>query len=161
MDNVPTEVIYRHAFSKVAEFFTGRIEEKRRNGRVAVLVDSPEDTIYYIECNKDGYPNYVFFKTLHLPQLSQPSAISIESEPTLETIIVEEITIQVEQPLVFTNYYWQQTPIIFMWKGRRAEKHNLPIEKLNVSELLRVVQTAIKNREGLIVDEVLKNKIYK
>ena len=59
------------------------------------------------------------------------------------------------------RYDWQEPPVVFMWSGKRMGTDLVPIEKLNISELMRVAQAAIKNREGLVIDDALKNKIYK
>jgi len=41
------------------------------------------------------------------------------------------------------------------------DRKRIPIEKMDVSALLRAAQVAVHKREGLIVDEALRNKVYK
>lgn len=159
MEQIPEEVIFRHAFSEAAKFFAGKIEEKRREGFVAVLVEDFYHSLFFFPCNRDGYPKMHNLKSLELPKLEH--WLTIGDTPPSQNITCYEVEIMCERPLIMSHYHWQQTPLIFMWSGRKMGRNLVPVEKLNVSELMRVAQAAIKNREGLIVDEVLKNKIYK
>lgn len=160
MREIPVEVIYRYAFNKTAEYFAGRLEQKRREGFVAVLVEDFWDSLYFMPCNKLGYPRSYYLETLELPKIS--TAWLTEGEIPIDTSITfSKITIQVEKPLISQRFDFEDYPYIFMWSGKRMGTERLPIDKLNVQELMRVAQLAIKNREGLIIDEALKNKIYK
>ena len=154
---VPKEVVFRHAFSRAADYFAGKIEEKRKAGFVPVFVEDTYETLYYMPCNERGYPTYGQMRYLELLRLS---AFVVESDIP-QNITVHEVTVYVEYPMLSQRYDWREPPVVFMWKGKRMGVENVPIERLNVSELMRVAQAAIKNREGLIMDEVLKNKIYK
>lgn len=156
---IPAEAIYRHAFQEAARYFAGKIEEKRRNGFVAVLVEDFYESLFFLPCNENGYPDYYQLKALELPRLE---AFLVESDiPLTTTVTAYETTIIIEKPMLSYRYDYNDYPVVFMWSGKKIDKQSIPIEKLNVSELLRVAQTAIKNREGLIIDEALKNKIYK
>lgn len=159
MDNIPAEVIYRHAFQKTAEYFAGKIEQRRKDGYVAVLVEDYYESLFFMECDRDGYPKSRQYKSLELPRLE--AFLTVGEIPVSTQIQCYEIEIIIEKPLIASNYYWQPHPVIFMWSGRKMGRQQIPVERLNVQELMRVAQTAIKNREGLIVDEALKNKIYK
>ena len=161
MDRVPKEVILRHAAKEASRYFADRIEEERRGGRVAVLVKNFVDGLFFLPCKENGYPDYYYQKTIHIPQISPILMVSdIDSLATAD-ITVEELTIMVEKPILSYSYDWREPPTVFMWEGRVMDRVRLPIEKLNVAELMRAAQVAIQKREGLIVDEALKNKIYK
>lgn len=160
MIEIPVEVIYRHAFRKTAEYFAGKIEQKRREGFVAVLVEDFWDSLYFMPCNELGYPRDYYLETLELPKISA-SWLTEGEIPIDKSITFNKITIRVDKPLISQRYDFQDYPYIFMWEGRRMGTDILPIDQLNVRELMRVAQLAVKNREGLIIDEALKNKIYK
>lgn len=157
---VPREVIFRHAFSVAAKYFAERFEEERRGGRVPVLVKEMYDSLYFLPCNERGYPDYFMLKSMELPRLEAFLTMGdIDKVPT--SITAHEVTIMVEKPLLAQSYDWQQPPIVFMWEGRRMGTERIPMEKLNVSELMRVAQVAVQKREGLVIDDALRNKIYK
>jgi hypothetical protein len=159
--NIPKEVIYRHAFHTAAEYFAGKIADKRKAGLVPVFVEDTYETLYYMPCNEEGYPNYGQMKFLEVPRL-QPYWLEQEASlTTLSNITVQEVTVYVDYPMLTQRYDWRDRPVVFMWHGKRMGIEHVPIDKLNVSELLRAVQAAVKNREGLVIDDALKNKIYK
>ena len=170
MDRVPEEVLIRHASRKASEYFANRIEEERKNGRVAVLVRNLMDSLFFLPCTKEGYPDYYMYRSLHIPNIHLATPIfenegeDISRTATSEVIrqlSVEEFQVIVERPLVSQSYDWREKPVIFLWEGRCMNREKIPIERLNVSELLKLAQNAIMKREGLIIDEATKNKIYK
>lgn len=156
---VPKEVIFRHAFRTAADYFAGKIEERRKAGFVPVIIEDTYETLYFMHCNERGYPNYYQQKYLEVPRLS--AFLTVGEIPTSSTLTVHEVTIMVDKPMLMQRYDWQEPPVVFMWSGKRMGTDLVPIEKLNISELMRVAQAAIKNREGLVIDDALKNKIYK
>ncbi len=157
--NVPREVIFRHAFKTASDFFAEKIEQERREGKVAVLVKDFTHSLFFMPCKDNGYPENYYLKTLHIPRIAPILMVSdIEAMPSLT---VEELTITIERPILSQRIDWQEPPVIFMWEGRVADRTRIPIEKMDVGELMRAAQVAIGKREGLIVDEVLRNKIYK
>ena len=118
------------------------------------------DSLYFLPCNERGYPNQFMLKSIELPRLEAfLTGGDIDKVPT--SITAHEVTIMVEKPLLTQSYDWQQPPIVFMWEGRRMGTERIPMEKLNVSELMRVAQVAVGKREGLVIDDALRNKIYK
>jgi len=155
---VPREVIFRHAFAEAAKYFADKIEQERRDGRVAVLVKNFNDSLFYLPCDDRGYPRTHYLKVLEMPRLSV-FAHTWEI-PRTQDITVMETEISIQKPLL-SQRYDMDYPIVFMWEGRKMGSERVPVEKLNVSELMRIAQTAIQNREGLVIDEALKNKIYK
>lgn len=155
---VPREVIYRHAYSVAAKYFAERFEEERRSGRVPVLIKEMYDALYFIQCNERGYPTSYQMKALELPRLS---AFLTEGDMTaMPSLTVHEVSLWVHKPLL-TQTYDMREPIVFLWEGKRMDTQNVPIEKLNVSELMRVAQLAVQRREGLVIDDALRNKVYK
>ena len=163
MDRVPKEVIARHAFDEASRYFANKIKEERKQGKVAVLVQNLMDSLFFLPCDKNGFPDYQRYNALHIPdmQLAMPIEMHKKELPKIDTTI-EEIQVIVESPIL-SRYYdnWERIPVVFMWSGRCVNRSRIPIERLNVQELMRVTQRAIQNREGLIIDEALKNKIYK
>lgn len=157
--DVPKEVIERHAYREAAEYFANKIAERRKNGQVAILVENMYDAILYINCNERGYPQFHTLRTLELPRLSE--YLVVGDIPPPSQIECFETDIQVEKPLLSYRYDYMDYPTVFMWSGRRLGTSRIPAEKLNVQELMRVAQAAIKGREGLVIDDALKNKLYK
>lgn len=164
MDNVPLEVIVRHASHKVGDFFAEKVFENRKHGKVAVLVEDFTNSLYFMPCDKHGYPNvhefkYMTFDSYSLQVLNDGE---IPSNTTgAFTSGVEETAIYIERPMLSQRYDWQDKPYVFLWYGRKMSSRKIPLEKLNVSELLKIAQQVVKNREGLVVDEAIANKIYK
>lgn len=160
MYDVPKEVVYRYAFRKASDYFAEKLEKKRREGYVAVLVEGAYETMYFMRCNDDGYPDTHRLMTLELPALSVKSFSDYEEVP-YEMMTCYQVEIRVETPLLTQSFGPTGYPCVFMWSGRRMGEDRVPIEKLNVKELMIVAQNAVKSREGLVIDEALKNKIYK
>jgi len=159
MDRVPLEVIARHACRTIGDFFATQAEKERKNGKVAVLVEDFVNSLYYMPCDKHGYPNFHRFNYLTYDSLSIAVMKQEEHIPVSQT--VEEIIIEIEKPLITNRYDWQDKPYVFLWEGKKMSSRKIPLEKLNVSELLKLAQEAVKSREGLVIDEAIKNKIYK
>lgn len=162
MSEIPKEIILRHAANEASKYFANRIETERKENKVAVLIRNLMDSLFFLPCNENGYPDYHQFNSLYIPTMELAMPIDMNKKPKFVDITAEEIQVIVEKPLIFNHYdSWDRTPVIFMWEGRCMNRSRIPIEKLNVKELMIVAQNAIKKREGLILDEVLKNKIYK
>lgn len=159
MYDVPKEVIYRYAYREAANYFAEKLENKRKAGCVAVLVEGAYETMYFMPCDVNGYPDSYRLRTLELPALSVRSFSDYEEVP-YEQMTCYEVEIRVEKPLLAQSF-GPGHPVVFMWSGRRMGEDRVPIEKLNVKELMIAAQNAVKSREGLVIDEALKNKIYK
>lgn len=159
MERVPLEVVIRHACRSIGDYFAEQAENERKNGKVAVLVEDFTNSMYYMPCDTHGYPNFHTFNYMTYDSLS----ITVLNEGAYTPIsqTVEEVSIMIERPMLSQRFDWQDKPYVFMWSGRKMGSRKIPLEKLNVSELMRLAQRAIANREGLVIDEAIKNKIYK
>lgn len=160
MDRVPLEVVTRHASKEVGNYFADKVYEERKNGKVAILVEDFTNSLYFMPCNIHGYPEFHHFNYMTFDSLSLQS-ISDGKVPLQTTMTVEEVSIMIERPMLSQRFDWQDKPYVFLWWGRKMSSRKIPLEKLNVSELLKIAQEAVKSREGLVIDEALKNKIYK
>lgn len=159
MERVPLEMVIRHASKEIGDYFSKKVEEERTNGKVAILVEDFTNSLYFMPCDKYGYPsahqfNYMTFDSFSLQVIKDGSI-------PMSTTTVEEVSIFIEKPILTQRYDWQDKPYVFLWYGRKISSRKIPLEKLNVSELLKIAQKVVETREGLIIDEVLKNKIYK
>ena len=161
MDRVPLEMVIRHASRSIGDYFSNQVEEKRRNGKVAVLVEDYTNSLYFMECDKYGYPNVHMFKYVSFNSLDIGVITSEQMLSTPVSMSVDEVSIMIEKPMLTQRFDYMDKPYVFMWYGRKIGSKKIPIEQLNVSELMRLAQQAIINREGLVIDEALKNKIYK
>lgn len=158
--HVPLEVITRHAARKVGDYISEQVEERRKAGYVAVLVEDFTNSFYYFPCDEYGYPreyyqNYMTFDSLSVMTLKE------QELPSVQTMTVEELSIMVDRPMLTQRMDWQERPYIFLWSGKIMSRRKIPLEKLNVSELMKLAQQVVLNREGLVIDEALKNKVYK
>lgn len=161
MDRVPLEVIIRHASQEVGRYFADQVERERKNGRVAVLVEDFTNSLFFMPCNKEGYPNFLQFNYMTYDSLSVTVMNQGLYIPSAVSQTVEEVSIMIDKPLLTQRFDLNEPPYIFMWKGKKMSSRKIPLEKLNVSELMKLAQEVIKSREGLVIDEALKNKIYK
>lgn len=161
MDQIPLEVLVRHASRKVGDFIAKKVEEERKNNKVAILVEDFTYSFYFMDCDKYGYPKMYQFKYMTFDSLNLMAMKDYDYSTTPVTMSVDEVSIYIESPMLTQRYDWEQRPVVFLWKGRKISSQKIPIEKLDVSELMKLAQQAIKNREGLVIDEALKNKIYK
>lgn len=161
MHDVPLEVIIRHACRNIGDYFAEQAEKERKNGKVAILVEDFTNSIYYMPCDKYGYPNFHTFNFMTYASLG--ATVLNQGQYTQNSVSssVEEVSIMIERPMLSQRYDWTDKPYVFMWSGRKISSRKIPLEKLNVSELMKLAQESIKNREGLVIDEALKNKIYK
>lgn len=160
MNEIPLEVLVRHSAQEVGKFFAEKVEKKRAEGYVAVLVSDFTDNLYFMKCDKNGYPNEYMFNYMTFDSLSL-SVIKDGALPTMSSMTVEQVTIYLEKPLLTGRYDYRERPAVFLWEGRQMSKSKIPLNKLNVSELMKLAQQVIIDREGLVIDEAFKNKIYK
>ncbi len=161
MHRVPLEVLVRHACRSIGDFFAEQAEKERRNGKVAVLVEDFTNSLYYMPCDEYGYPNFSRFNFMTYDSLSVTVMNQGQYNPNSISQTVEEVSIQIERPMLTQRYDWQNKPYVFMWSGKKISSRKIPLEKLNVSTLQELAQQAILNREGLVIDEAMSNKIYK
>lgn len=159
MDRVPLEMVVRHAAKTIGNFFADKVEDARKNGKVAILVEDFTNSLFFMECDSFGYPKFHTFNFMTYDSLSVTVMNQGEYLPTDRT--VEEVSIRIEGPMLTQRYDYNERPYVFMWSGRKMNSKKIPLEKLNVSELLKLAQQAIVNREGLVIDEALRNKVYK
>lgn len=161
MDRIPLEIIIRHASREVGNYFAEQVERERKIGKVAVLVEDFTNSLYFMPCDEYGYPNYHHFNYMTFDSLN---LMAIQAEgimPTTASMTVREVSIMIERPMLTQRMDWKEKPYVFMWSGRKMNTREIPLEKLNVSELMKLAQKAIRDREGLVIDEAMKNKIYK
>lgn len=161
MKNIPLEVIIRHSSHKIGDYFAEKVFEERKSGKVAILVEDFTNSLYFMPCDIHGYPNFHMFNYMTYESLDLTVANTNEYTSDAISKTVEEVSIYIEYPMLTQRYNWEDKPYVFMWKGRIMNKKKIPLEKLNISELMKLAQKAVANREGLIIDEAIKNKIYK
>lgn len=161
--DIPEDYIVRYGTKEAGYYFAELFMQKRAEGKVAVLIDDFTTSFFFIECDKHGYPKRRYTDFLTYMAYPKLSAWEENSSPVMDTSTVLKKTIEVESPLISYNFRptFYPTPYVFMWQGRILDKAEVPIESLDVSKLLRLAQEAVQKREGLIIDEVLKNKLIK
>lgn len=168
---IPVEYILRHGALEVSKYFEQIITGQRAKGKVAVLVDDYTYSLFFQPCNLYGYPKVGQIKTLEInTSLLSVNSISQLDTSSLATSMISEVTIFIERPLVVMRLdedletgQWspEGKTYISLWSGRKVDTKKVPVEQLNVKELMILAQKAIENREGLVIDEAIRNKIYK
>jgi len=162
MQDIPEEYIVKYGLHEAAHFWTEYLTEKRISGRVPVLVDDFMISLFFVECDRYGYP--MRLHTDFLSFLENPSLASLVEGNAPPTTIdhVYKKTLRIEKPILTKQFgdYMSQ-PYVFMWEGTIVDKREVPIDSLDVKKLLRLAQEVVISREGLVVDEVLKNKLIK
>jgi len=163
MDNQEIEqfVIQKGCY-EVANYFRDLFMNKRIEGKVAVVVEDYTTSFFFMPCDKYGYPK--INEQRYLSFLDNNVNLVKESlDPTISMCKVTEKTIRVERPLVFQHisYNYPTETFIFLWEGRMVNSREVPLDELDIKKLMKLTQEAIQNREGIIIDEVLKNKLIK
>ncbi len=158
------EYIFHRGMSVVADYFRNKVMDAFSEGKVAVLVKTFIEGLYYIPCDEWGYPKINQLKFVEFPPLS---AYMMAQDSTImpSNITITEYTIWVKRPLVLCDVpdfdVWNRRPQVFLWEAEIMDTKKIPIEKLNVQELMLLAQTAIKNREGIILNVAMDNKLIK
>jgi hypothetical protein len=158
------EYILHRGMSVVADYFRNRVMDAFQQGKVAVLVKTFVEGLYFIPCDEWGYPQVTQLKFVEFPPLTAWGMTKDGEVPT-QNISVTEYTIWVKRPLVLCDVpdfeVWNRRPQVFLWEAEIMDTKKIPIEKLNVQELMLLAQTAIKNREGIILNVAMDNKPIK
>lgn len=146
MDRVPLEVVIRHASEEVGRYFADQVERERKNGKVAILVEDFTNSLFFMPCNKLGYPDFHQFNFMTYDSLSVTVLNEGQYTPSEISRTVEEVSVMIERPLLSQRFDWQEPPYIFLWRGRKTSSKKIPLEKLNVSELMKLAQEVVKKR---------------
>lgn len=155
-------MLVRHSIGEIARFFGEMYGKRREAGLVPICIDDKQFMkFYFIPCDENGYPkmHYIDFMEMDTPRLA---AVAEGSQVDFSTATFHKTSVYIRAPLISQQYYIDASPYptVFMWEGKIMNKETIPIEKLNVSELMKLAQETIKLREGLIIDEVAKSKLF-
>lgn len=162
MDRVPREVLRRHSIKEIGNFFGELLEKRMASGLVPVCIDSKGFLkFYFMPCDSNGYPKtpYMDFVEMDTPRYA---SVTEGEPPDFSTATFHKTSIYIRGPLISQQYYLESTPYptVFMWDGEVMNRETIPIERLNVSELMKLAQETIRLREGLIIDEAIRNKLF-
>ena len=160
--DIPEDYIYHYGLRAVGDYFAQWFMDTRASGKVGILVKEFTWSFFFTECDNHGYPQRRY--TDYLTFMDNPKIMDIGADPMLDEIKVYKKTIEVDKPIIVYDFrpnFYPESPYVFLWEGRVVNKEEVPIEKLDVKQLLKLAQEAVRNREGLILDEVLKNKLIK
>lgn len=163
MQELPIKYILDRGFHEVGHYFQELVKNKRMENKVAVHYNDINESLLFVECDIHGFPKIRYFEFLTimgLPKLMSEDFASI-SETTTQVykkcveIREPEIIFKMENGTLFgENYY-------FMWRGEIRDKHEIPLEQLDIKYLTILAQEVIKKREPIILDDVIKNKLIK
>lgn len=156
------EYVLRKGCYEVANYFKDLFSQKRIDGKVAVMVEDYTTSFFFMPCDKFGYPKYreqryLSFIDTHLRCFEECA------DPYCDISKVTQKTIIVRKPLIFqeVNFNYSPEHYIFLWEGEMVDSKEIPIGELDIKQLMKLTQSAIEKREGIIIDEVLKNKLIK
>lgn len=155
----PKEVLLRQSFHEIGNYFAELFSKKTQSGQVPICVEDSQFTkFYFVPCNEWGYPLRPYIDFL---EMETPLAWVKEGEELdFATATYNKTTLTIDRPILSQQFNFDYRPIVFMWNGRILNKKVVPIEQLNVAELMKLAQESIKLREGLIIDEAMKNKLF-
>lgn len=162
--DIPIEYILKKGFNSVGKYFEELIENERLRERVAVHYSDINECILFVPCDIKGYPKVRYFEFLTM--MGFPKMLSVD-EPInySDTVQVYKKCVEIREPEIFERVATSESifpeTVFFMWKGEIRDKQEIPIEQLDVKYLMQLAQEAIKKREPIILDEVIKNKLIK
>lgn len=164
MSEVPKEYLVAKASRKFADYFSEKFLCNWNTGRVPVVIDDVFTSFYFFPCDDHGFPKAHNF---HSIEIQTPLASTGTFEEMMsQQIDVLKVEVSIESPMLVMqdhDAWWDPhgKPYVFMWQGRKRNGTKIPVSELNVKELMILAQKAIQSREGIILDEATKNKIYK
>lgn len=158
------EELIRIGIRETSQFFEDMFLQKRIDGKIPVLVEEFMTSFFFVICDKQGYPMRKY--TDYLTFLENPFLVTEgkEEETFMKETKVYKKTVRIERPLIYRQFGrpdFFDKPYFFLWEGKIVDKQEIPVEQLDIKQLLKLAQASIKNREGLIIDEVLKNQLLK
>lgn len=158
------ECLDRRALTEVSRFFTDKFINHWKKNEVTVLVEDFSTSLYYLPCDQYGFPTYREFKSIIFDPLSLTAICDDFSFP-VETVNIEEIVVIAERPMLVYQHMTcggghNPKQYVYLWSGRIMSRSKVPLEKLDVKYLMKLAQEAIKKREGLIINEVIENRLY-
>lgn len=148
---------------KVSEYFSDMLCSKWPEKKIPILVeDSLRTEVWYEDCDDLGRPRRKYIETLTFSGISAMMWTE-NTAPDFSTCTAYKNEIEIMYPLVYQENHFNYFPETqyFLWKGETRSKKEIPIERLNVSELMKVAQEVVRKREGIVLDDVLKNKLIK
>lgn len=147
---------------EVGNYFKEFFLQKRANGLVPIMVDDFTTSFYFMPCDINGVPKrssyeYLTFRNSKITDFNSGS-------PTIDMGNITKKEIVIDRPLIGRSFAFGYEPMeyfYFLWSGRVVENQDIPIGDLDIKKLMKLAQNAIEKREGLIIDEVLKNRLIK
>lgn len=160
-EEIYPELIKRGIYS-VADYFRELFLKERLGGNVAVIVKDYTTSFFFMPCDKFGYPKYreqryLSFIDTHIKLYEEGSNPSVDMGKVIQKTIV------VKYPLIHQEiaYNFPSEHFIFLWEGEMVDSREISAEDLDVRKLMELTNNAIEKREGIIIDEVLKNRLIK
>jgi hypothetical protein len=159
------EYIKKIGIKEVSYFLTDLLYKRFEGGQIPVLVDDKYMwQVIFTEADKYGRPMRSYVEFLTLPSLFINNLMTERAEISYTEVTATKFCVRLINPVVAYNFRPSFEPdrsYYFMWMGKIIDRQEIPVEKLDVKELLRLAQKAIKDRNGIIIDEVAKNRLIK
>ena len=159
----------KHINYKVIEettnIFRNRIEKEWEKGKVMVLFEYNNiESFIFVERNEIGYPLKSYFNFVNM-NIDMNQVVTEEEYLSSKSIIISDLKIVITKPLMFFAYYDEKTyerkTKIGIWQAEIMHQNQIPLEKLELKYLQKIVNKKIKGREENIITETNKNKLIK
>jgi len=149
---------------RVGDYFADLIRKKRTENKVAVMVEDFMTSWFFVEADKNGYPTRRITDFISFIDNPIRSLLDEGADPVADMQSVQKRSLKIVKPLIYYICEYDfpvRRENVFLWEGEIVDTRDVPIEQLDIKQLMKLAQKAIKNREGLIIDEVLKNRLIK
>jgi|SRR6185312_4613437 len=164
MDNTDfTRYVLEKGIYDTARYFSELMRDERIAGNVPVIVNErPMESWFFVPCDMHGIPKIMYYEflTFSMPKTAWTDGSDLMTVPDMA---VHKKTIRIERPMRQVQMAIAGFPetFYFLWEGELMDSVEMDLAKLDVKYLQQLSQEAIKRREPMILDEVIKNKLIK
>lgn len=133
------------------------------SGQVAVFIETQYgQCLKWVDCDNKGIPKYRFIRT---HTISSTDFASMSKDITWEpvTFNIQQQVIEIYEPkytLGWCDGYVGKDYFISAWEGKLTNRV-VNVEDMDVSNLMKLAQNVIKNREEKVIETVQSNKLIK
>ena len=162
---IPYKYIMDRGIRETEQWFGQIVRDQRLSHRVPIHYMDHSDCFIFVECDEIGNPMKTWYEFISFTG-RMPKIVSVD-EPInyLDTISYQKKVIAIDRPQVYLQIdngmdFWGKV-YKFLWEGKLEDKQELTLEQMDVKFLIKLTQEAIKKRQPIILDEVIKNKLIK
>jgi len=164
MEDTELQYYIKAGMYDVSNFYYKKIEEMRKQNKVPVIINNNKDITYWVDCDLYGMPKMRYIELIEFDNYFIKAINENDFKNINTDITVLRKCIMIESPLLYrqiNSFSRNNSYMYFMWSGSIQEKEYIPIEKLNITEILKIVNKTIEQRSEIVINDVIKNKIIK